>query len=255
MDLTRELAERVVATRFEDIPPSAVEAARRVLIDGLAVMLAGARDPAGVGQRITEYARSQGGAPEAGVVSGGFRTSASLAAFANGTFAHALDFDDTTPPVNHPGSSAIPAALALAEREEREGRGLLTAVVVGYEVQGRLRLAAGEVPSGEGFHKPGVFGLMGAVAAAGKTLALEASSLCHAFGIAGSRAGSLASNTGTMTKPTHAGHAARMGVECAELAALGWTAHPDIFGRGRYGECFFPGEADMSLLLKDFAAP
>ena len=76
-----------------------------------------------------------------------------------------------------------------------------------------------------------------------------------AFGLAGSRAGSISINTGTMTKSSHSGHAARMGVECGVLAKMGWTASDDVFGPKGFFDTFFQGDAKPELLIEGFAAP
>ena len=77
-----------------------------------------------------------------------------------------------------------------------------------------------------------------------------------ALGLAGSRAGSISINTGTMTKSSHSGHAARMGVECAVLARMGWTASADLFGPKGFFDTFFGGRAaSRSLLVEGFAQP
>src|SRR5262249_50459498 len=76
-----------------------------------------------------------------------------------------------------------------------------------------------------------------------------------AFGLAGSRAGSISKNTGSMTKSSHSGHAARMGVECALLAAKGFTGTDDVFGPGGFFDTFMPGRAEPQLLVAGFGAP
>jgi 2-methylcitrate dehydratase PrpD len=76
-----------------------------------------------------------------------------------------------------------------------------------------------------------------------------------AFGLAGSRACSLAANTGTMTKSSHSGHAARMGIECALLAKMGWTASADVFGPKGFFDTFMPGDAQPNLIVENFGAP
>ena len=256
MTITQQLAELVVGTRFEDIPQEAVEIARQVCLDGIGVMIAGAREPLGLGRIVREYTRRLGGTPEASVIAGGFRTSALNAAYANGTLCHALDFDNTWPPLNHPTSPTLPAILALAERNGCSGREVVAAIVLAFEVQGRMRLASAPVAAGSGFHKPGVSGTIGAVTGAGKLLGLDVHRLCLAYGIAGSRCGSMAANTGTMTKSTHSGNAARMGVEAATLADMGWTANPDIFGSGGFFGLFYGrGMYELELFVKDFGHP
>jgi 2-methylcitrate dehydratase PrpD len=62
-------------------------------------------------------------------------------------------------------------------------------------------------------------------------------------------------NTGTMTKSSHSGHAARMGVESALLAEIGWTAHSDVFGPGGYFDTFLGGDAEPELLVEGFGVP
>ena len=124
------------------------------------------------------------------------------------------------------------------------------------EVQGRMRVASAAIDAGTGFHKPGVSGLMGAVTASSILLQLSKPDFLNAIGIGGSRAGSISTNTGTMTKSSHSGHAARMGIECATLAKLGWTANRDMFGKGGFFELFYGKEnIDLELFLKDFANP
>jgi aconitate decarboxylase len=254
--ITGDLVDILRATRVEDLPAEALDIARQVCLDGLGVMIAGAGEPLGLGRITFDYTRRLGGPEEASVIAGGFRTSAFNAAYANGTLGHALDFDNTWWPLNHPTSPTLPAILALAERVGASGRAVLRAIVLAFEVQGRMRVASAAIEAGQGFHKPGVSGLMGAVTGAGALLGLEADAFRRAYGIAGSRAGSMAANTGTMTKSSHSGHAARMGVECATLAQMGWTATEDIFGKGGFFALFY-GEktSDPALFLKDFGNP
>ncbi|MPZ44352.1 MAG: hypothetical protein GEV05_13275 [Betaproteobacteria bacterium] len=253
--LTEALVDHVLAVRYDALPQAAIDMARQVTLDGIAVMLAGATEPLGVGRISIEYAREMGGAPQASVVAGGFKTSMQNAAYANGTMAHALDFDNTWYPLNHPTSPTLPAILAIAEHYGIDGRRIVEAIVAAFEAQGRLRLAATGMADGQGFHKPGTTGTFGAVTAAIRMLGLDRQQALMAFGIAGSRAGSLSINTGSMTKSSHSGHAARMGVECALLAAKGWTASADVFGPGGFFDTFLSGRAEPALLTKDFGKP
>ncbi|MGZ9006402.1 MAG: MmgE/PrpD family protein, partial [Burkholderiales bacterium] len=121
MSVTSELVERLIATEYAGIPAEAVEMAKQVCLDGIAVMIAGSREPLGVGRITLDYVRDLGGTPEASVVAGNFKSSALNAAYANGTLCHALDFDNTSVPVNHPTSASLPAILAIAEREKLSG--------------------------------------------------------------------------------------------------------------------------------------
>jgi 2-methylcitrate dehydratase PrpD len=253
--ITEGFIDATLALDFENLPTVAVEVAKHVTLDGLAVMLAGATEPLGVGRISIQYVKDMGGAPQASVIAGGFKTSVTSAAYANGTMGHALDFDNTWYPLNHPTSPTLPAILAVAEHHRLPGRKVVEAIAVAFEVQGRLRMAATGMETGSGFHKPGITGTFGATAAAGRLLELSRDEMLMAFGLAGSRAGSLAINTGTMTKSSHSGHAARMGVECAVLAKMGWTASRDLFEPKGFFDTFFGGRGEPDLLVRNFAKP
>ncbi len=253
--LTGRLVDHVLSVRYDTLPSQAIDMAKHVTLDGLAVMLAGSTEPLGVGRLSIQYVREMGGAPQASVVAGGFKTSMLNAAYANGTMAHALDWDNTWYPLNHPTSPTLPAILALAEHHGTGGRKIIESIVAAFEVQGRVRLAATGMADGQRFHKPGTTGMFGAVTAAAKMLDLNREQSLMAFGLAGSRAGSLSINTGSMTKSSHSGHAARMGVECGVLARMGWTASADVFGPGGFFDTFLPGNAEPERVVKDFGAP
>jgi aconitate decarboxylase len=253
--LTSRLVDEIHALDYDTLSPQAVDMARQVFLDGLGVAVAGAFEPGGLGRIAIEYGLSMGGAPQASVIAGGFRTSMQTAAYVNGTLAHALDWDNTWYPLNHPTSPTLPAILAVAEYLHHPGSSIIEAIAVAFEVQGRLRLAATGLNTGQGFHKPGTTGTFGATAAICKLLRLTREQTMMALGLAGSRAGSMSLNTGTMTKSSHSGHAARMGVECAVLARLGWTATADVFGPKGFFDTFLHGDAQPELLVEDFARP
>ena len=253
--ITDRFADRVLGVSFARLPSEAIEIARQVTLDGIAVILAGSAEPLGVGRIVTDYVRQSGGNPEASVIAGGFKTSMANAAFANGTMAHALDFDNTFYPLNHPTSPTLPAIFAIAEAKRLPGPAVIEAIVAAFEVQARLRMAATGLDTGKGFHKPGTTGAIGATAAAAKLLGLNKQQLLMALGTVGSRAGSLSINTGSMTKSSHSGHAARMGVECAILAGMGWTASADLFGPGGFFDAFAGGRAEPEALIEHFGDP
>jgi 2-methylcitrate dehydratase PrpD len=92
---------------------------------------------------------------------------------------------------------------------------------------------------------------MGAAAAASHLLGLDAARLANAFGIAGSRSGSLLANVGTMTKATHCGLAAAMGLDAALLAERGFTGNSEIFEAANgYAEVFGGGDFDLNALAR-----
>ncbi len=255
-DLTERLAKCIAAVRYDALPAAAVDMAKQVLLDGIAVILAGRMEPSGLADITLRYLEEIGGKEQATVIGGGVKTSMPNAAYANGTFGHALDFDNIAYPNHHPNSPTIPAILAVAEGRGLSGKSVIEGIVVAFEVQSRIRVATIGWGVGTGFHKPGITGTMGATAAAARMLGLDVERTVMALGAAGSRAGSLALNSGTMTKASHSGHGARMGVECALLASMGWTAAREIFfGDGAFFDLFTEGEVDPELLVTNFGHP
>jgi 2-methylcitrate dehydratase PrpD len=160
-----------------------------------------------------------------------------FAAFANGTAIHADDYDDTQLAVakdrvygllTHPTAPALPAVLAVAERDRRSGKDLLTAYHVGVEVECKIAEAINPRHYQHGFHSTATIGTFGAAAGLANLLKVPAEGAGVALGIAGSLSAGLRENFGTMMKPFHAGRAAESGVLAAEFASLGFTATPHI---------------------------
>ena len=221
MNETQTLARFIADTEYETLPTPVVEAAKIAILDGVANMVAGSVQE--LADIIGRYVRDGGGAPHSSVVGWGYRTNPPAAAFANGVFGHCLDYEIQGFPPTHGTSSCLPAALALAEHHHTSGRQVITAYVLGWEIQGRLR-AASAPATAPGHHPPGLVGPLGGAAASAKALGLDADQTLMALGIAASRTGGLTANTGTMVKSTHPGNAARMGAESAILAGMGYTA-------------------------------
>jgi 2-methylcitrate dehydratase PrpD len=231
MMFTRGLAKFIERTNYTDLPPELVAAARRAILDHIGVSIAGSQAP--LSQLIIELVRENKSSPDATVIASGFKASCSLAALANGTIAHALDYDDCLdfPHVGlaHPTTSILPAVLAVSEKLDISGRELITAYCVGVEAYSKTGLFAIEAFRGnKGWEWTGVLGAIGATAAVAKLLKLDEHKTAMALGTASSLASGLTRNFGTMTGPFHAGHAARNGVEAAFLANKGFTSHEGI---------------------------
>lgn len=227
MGVTEKLAQFVSATNYESLPEKAVIAAKRAVLDTLAVSIAGSREEAG--QIVAAHVRELAADGDAGVIVCGFRTTATEAALANGTFAHALDYDDVNLSMRgHPSAPLLPAVLALSERTGASGREAILAFVLGFETECKVGGAMGGSHYAHGWHSTATLGTLGAVAASAKLLRLNTDATRTALGIAASLAGGTRQNFGTMTKPLHAGMAARNGAVAALLAQHGLTADPDI---------------------------
>jgi 2-methylcitrate dehydratase PrpD len=138
--------------------------------------------------------------------------------------------------------------LALADELHLSGRDVLTGWVVGYEIGTRL---SANNHTDRDWHPTAIYGTMAAAAAASKLLRLDVEKTRMALGIAGSEAGGLRRNFGTMTKPFHPGQASRNGVIAAKLAARGFTADPDIIeGRQGYADNFGGAKCNIPAMTK-----
>jgi 2-methylcitrate dehydratase PrpD len=204
-------------------PPAAARArAATAFLDTVGVALAGAPEPA---SRIVQAIVAAENPGDCIILGTNGRGSATGAAFANGTAAHALDFDDMCfVSLAHPSAPLVPAALAVAEAAGAPGRNALDAYVMGFEIEGRLGRVMNPRHYERGWHCTSTLGTIGAAAAASRLLGLDAAGAGHALAIAASEASGLKENFGTMVKPLHAGLAARNGVLAALLAQAGMTA-------------------------------
>jgi 2-methylcitrate dehydratase PrpD len=238
MNATARLAEFVVKTSLRDCPDTAVAQVRRAALDTLGVMLAGAAAP--VAASVRAVARAEGGTPLCSVIGTSLRTAPTWAALANGTAAHAHDFDDTNfALLGHPSAPLLAAALACAEAEPADGAAVALAYLIGFEVSVALGVALNPDHYTRGWHATSSIGSLGCAAAAASILGLDAGQTRHALGIAASLASGLKENFGSMTKPFHAGHAARNGVFAAMVAREGLTASDAALdGRQGYAAAF-----------------
>src|SRR5262249_52547721 len=200
-----------------------VEGARAAIVDCLGVRLAGSAEPAA--RTVQSVALAEGGTPLCTIAGTGRRTGAVWAALANGTAAHALDFDDTNfAMLGHPSAPVLSAALAAGELALADGAGLVHAFLLGFEVETTVAEAINPPHYEHGWHSTCTLGTLGAAAAAARLPGLDAAQTATALAVAASQSSGLKENFGTMTKPFHAGHAARSGVLAALLAREGWTA-------------------------------
>jgi 2-methylcitrate dehydratase PrpD len=226
MGATEIIARFVVDTGYDDIPRDAVEKAKRTALDCLGAALAGVAEP--VSQTVTGYTAKLGGPPQASVIGAGRKASASDAALANGAIAHALDYDDCGVKIGHPSVLVLPAVLSLGEHLGASGRDVLTAYILGLEVEGKLALHADFKLMQSRLNHQSWYGSVGAAAACAKLLRLDLAKTRMALGIGANFACGLSANHGSMAGAMAAGNACRNGVIAALLAQEGFTANPDI---------------------------
>lgn len=215
-----------------DIPDSVRKVARDCFIDTLGVALAGAQRP--VAGRMRAIAEAQYGPGEATLLGGVRRMSAPAAALANGTAAHALDFDDNCYSGFVHGSGVIvPAVLAAAETADATGEELVTAFVAGCEAE----FAAGDAATPhiyeKGWWTTGVLGPIGAATAAARIMKLEVQKTGYALGLAVAGTGGAKSCFGTDGKPALCGRTAEAGVAAALMAREGCSGPVHAFEDSR----------------------
>ena len=247
--MTQRICDIMNGIGYDDLGADCIHRVKRAIKDGLAVAVAGA-DQAPIkiaAAHIAEY----GAAGKSSVWGHGFKTSPTYAALINGMATHVLDFEPMWSPPTHSVSPTVPVAFALAEAYGYNGRQIVTAVAKGLEIQGRMQYAGNQyVPEELPFHPPGVSGVVGAVVTAGHLLKLNTGQLRHAIGIAGSRAGTILANIGSMTKSTHCGNAGAYGLDAALLARRGFTANADVFEAHKgIIEAFYPKGFDRQRFL------
>jgi 2-methylcitrate dehydratase PrpD len=182
--VTRTLAAFAVGARYDDLPEPVRHKTEQVICDTAACMLGGTAVV--TGSVASRFVKRLGGVPEATVVGQRDKTSITNAAFANGSLANALDFDETFMNQSHPASLAVVAALALGEAGHVSGREVVTAVAAGYDVAARIAIAT-ESPSTFGVERApvssGSWQTYASIAASGRILGLDEQQMVDAFGI------------------------------------------------------------------------
>ncbi len=227
--LTEQLAHFLSHVDRDALP---LDAAKYYVLDWLGSALAGTQTPQG--KMLLDYAAAQTAAVDGCDVIGlqianrksqFAARSADIAALTNGGLSHIVEMDDLDRgSVLHPGTVVIPAALAVAQREQKSGQEFLQAIVLGYEVAIRIGEAVGRSHY-QYFHNTATCGVFGAAVAAANLLGLSEEQIVWALGNAGTMSAGLweFNADGAMSKHLHAGRAAQSGVLAADLARRGFT--------------------------------
>ncbi len=221
-ELTDALWSRFGSLTRNDLPADVATAAKHCILDWFGCALPGSREP------LTEILRDEFAVADGAcsLVGSSHRSDPLRAAMVNGAAGHALDFDDTSIVMGgHATVPLLPAVLALAEERGRSGADVVTAYVVGMEVQSRIGTSIGGEHYRKGWHTTSTMGVFGAAAASAWLLGLDAAGFGATMGIAASNASGVKANFGTMTKPLHPGQAAERGLLAARLASRGYTAN------------------------------
>lgn len=232
-DYTRRLAEYAVNLDFSELPDEVVERVKMMTLHTLGVSLAAA--PVALSGASIRVAKAVNGGSGGGasVWIGGERLSAASAAFANGTIADILDWEDCAW-TGHPSAGVIPAAMAVAEERHCTGREYIAAVAAGLEVYQRVAMAV--QPPADFDHNRGWalcnWQIFAACTPAAKLLKLDSRRMNQTFGLACMYA-AMPTNMqqATMSNAYHYQHglAAQNGILAAISAAEGVDNLEDCF--------------------------
>ena len=244
----QQLSAHIAGALKTPLPAEVVERAKVHLVDTFAAAISGTR--LFPGKRAIAYVKPLGGKREAGVIGTRIVTTALNAALANGMCGHADETDDTHPASRtHPGTCVIPAALAIAERQQLSGHALLRATVLGYDLCARTVISF--LPK---FVNSSFGHLFGAAAAAAALLKLDEQKIRYVLGYAGQQASGLQ----TRLRDSHhvegayavGGMPAHHGVQAALLVKSGFTAVDDLYsGDSNFFATFSP-DADRDALVR-----
>ena len=212
--------------------------ARHHLLDTVAAMVSGsALEP---GRLALSYGEKYGGKPEVTIAGAAFKTDIFTAALVNAMCAHADETDDFhVASITHPGSAAVPSALALGEARKLPGARLLAAVVAGYDICCRSTMSINaEKRFAEGGATHSVGSLFGASAASAVMLGLNRAQIVHLLSYTAQQASGMVC---WRRDPDHiekafdfSGAGARNGVQTATMIEHGMTGVPDTL-EGRHG--------------------
>ena len=250
-DISRTFAELIVDTTWDRLPERVRHEAKRSILNFMATALAGCREDA-VEHTLASLAAFSG-VEQATVIGRTERVDALSAAFLNAASGNVFDFDDThLRTVIHPTAPVLPALFALAELRPVSGRELLLAFALGVEIECRVGNAISPEHYARGWHITSTCGCLGAAAAAGKLLSLDADQLIWSLGSAATQTGGLVECLGTPAKSLSVGNAARNGLWSALLAERGFRGPPaPLEGKQGYFNALAPSAPDWSALTRE----
>ena len=249
--ISQNLAEYASSLEYKDLSEDVIHEVKRRLIDSFGCALgAFESQPAQAARAMGKRGTSSDGSTLWGTA---YQSTPDLAAFVNGVLVRYLDFNDTylSKEPAHP-SDNISSALAVAEREKTDGKALITAIVLGYEVQCRFCDAASL--RSRGWDHVGYVSLASSILSS-RLMNLEKEKIEDAIALSivpnitlrQTRVGEL-----SMWKGCAAANAARNGVFAASLAKEGMTGPSEIFEgeKGFFNQVTGPFDLDISAFGK-----
>lgn len=254
MTVTRDFAEYISSLKYEMIPNTVIDQAKKLILDTIGCALGGSKTE--IASILLDYFLKGNKNPESTVIGHDQKMSCQDSAFINAQMANILDYDETYKNIAHPAAPTLFPALSIGEIKQKSGKDLLVAFIVGYDLAARI--AAAMVASRkrrEQVWPLGTFHIFGAVGSSSKMLSLRVEQIMHALGIAGATA-IVPSTRRFQDKPCMVkncnGWVARSGLDAAFLAANGLTGLDNILD-GDTGFWIMAGSdnCNYSLLEKD----
>lgn len=235
---TRTLAEFAVGLRYEDLSAEVIETAKRCILDSLGCGIYGATKP--WSHSVARVVESLGQAKTASIWGMRMKADPLGAVFVNGTAAQGFELDDChDQSMSHYGAGVVPPVIAAAQALGKfDGKDVILATVIGYELGTRIGNTVSPSAFHRGFHPCGLTSTFASAATIAKILKLDVEQFISALGLAGSQAaGLMASQFGAMAKRFHSGKAAQNGIIAALCAKEGLTGVRNVLEAPYGGFC------------------
>jgi 2-methylcitrate dehydratase PrpD len=247
MPLALELANFVTRTRYEDLPPLAIERAKMIIASTFASAAVGTGIKSA--QIVRQLARERGGLQSTQIWFDGHMAPVAEAAKVNAMLSDAAASDDSDiRNVAHIGTVAAAGAIGSGERTGSSGKSILAALVLGYEVSARVGGAVN--PGSLGFHAT-VITIFAPCVATAKLFQLEPEEMAHGIALASTSTGGLGISTNSTAREYHAGNSTLMGVNSALAARRGYEAQLDMLEAPRGYIQSFGGTEGAEPVLRD----
>lgn len=259
-----DFADFVSGLRYEDLPDEVVRTLRRSLLDTMGVAAIGSTTA--LSAKARTFARrwwcSAPDAPSSRLLFDGGRASPAGAALSGAFTIDSIDAHDGYSAVKgHAGSAVFPSVFAVADLVASlgrpiDGRTLVTALAIAYEVSYRSGLAQHATVAD--YHTSGSWTAVGVAAAAARLLGLNQDGIRQAAGIAeyhGPRSQMMRCIDFPTMVRDGVGWGAPTGVSAALLAELGFTGAPAITAEGEDVAPFWSDLGTRWEILNTFYKP
>lgn len=252
MTISETLAEFLMTTQADDLPERTVDLAAMIIASTVASAALGRNIESA--RIIRDLEIERGGRPDASVwFEPGLKLPVVGAARTNALMSDAAASDDSDlRNIVHCGSPLTATSLAVAERTGAKGLDILAAIVLGYELAGRIGEAI--IPRWDHRGHHGCMGAtFGATGAAARLLGLDAKQAAHAIALTATSIGGLSKAAATsIAREYHAGLATLLGIEAALAAQRGFTGELAILEMDRGFVSIFGGlDADVGSITRD----